>query len=170
MKLFNLKKHNNEPEPDQEIIETENYDLEIKPNTPKKSKSRFKRGTLVLCLILSPGERRGEFKNLRKEETLLIDKPESQKFLIVAPPALELSFKNKTYPVYVCDAEKGVTISLSIDRERELAALYCDPHMISNIFDETFISKASNIKADWKQLVGIGCGSLVFGLLLGLMF
>ena len=154
--------------PEQE--ETENYDLAIKPASPNKAKSNFKRGKLVLCLVFSPEETRGEFKNLRKEETLLTDKQENLKFLIVEKPALELSYKSKTYPIYVCDAEKGVTVGIDFNRKEELAAMYCDPHMISNIFDETFISKASNIKPDWKQLVGIALFGFIFGGLVGLMF
>lgn len=154
----------------QETNTNENFDSPIKPNSPKKSKSRFKRGSLVLCLVLSPGEKYGEFKNLRKEENILSDKHENLKFLITEPPTLSLAFKDKSYPVYVCDAEKGVTIKLSFAREQELASMYCDPHMLSNVFDETFISKASNIKPDWKQLVAVACMSLIFGGLIGLMF
>lgn len=159
-----------EQEPEQETINNDHYDSPIKPVPPKKAKSRFKRGKLVLCMLISPGQKQAEFKNLLKEENVLSDKHENQKFLIVEPPSLISTVKDKSYPVYVCDTEKGVTIGLSYDREQKLASMYCDPHMLSNILDETFISKASNIKADWKQLVGVGCGGLVFGAMLGLLF
>ena len=159
---------NTQEEPEQET--NENYDSIIKPVSPKKAKSKFKRGNLVLCMLISPGQKQAEFKNLLKEENILSDKHENQKFLIVEPPAVITTVKDKSYPVYVCDTEKGVTVGLSYDRELELASMYCDPHMLSNILDETFISKASNIKADWKQLVGVACGGMVFGVLFGLMF
>lgn len=165
--LSKLKK----PGPEDNKPEEEgNYDLQIKPVSPNKAKSHFKRGNLVLCLVFSPEESRGEFKNLRKEETLLTDKQENQKFLIVEKPALELSYKSKTYPVFVCDAEKGVTVGIDFIREEQFAKMCCDPHMISNVFDESFISKASNIKMDWKQLVGVALFGFVFGGLVGLLF
>jgi len=155
-------------EPEQETAE--NYDSPAKPLTPKKAKSKFKRGNLVLCMLISPGQKQAEFKNMLKEESVLSDKHENQKFLIVEPPAIITTVKEKSYPVYVCDIEKGVTVGLSYDRNLELASMYCDPHMLSNILDETFISKASNIKADWKQLVGVACGSGIMFFLFGLMF
>jgi len=146
----------------------ENYDGKIKP--AKKKKSRFSRGNLVLCLVLSPGERSGQFIYMRKEENLLTNKTENQKYFIIAPPSLELCYKDKTYNVYVCDSEKGVTISLSFNREQELETLFCDPKMISNVFDESFISKASGIKPDFKQLLAVGFFGFIFGGMMGLLF
>jgi hypothetical protein len=131
----------------------DNFESKIKP--AKNKTSRFKRGTLVLCLVLSPGQKYGQLVNLRKEENILSNKQENQKFLIMEPPALEFSHNYRSYPVYVCDAEKGVTVSLEFNRAAELSSMFCDPKMLSNVFDETFISKASNIKPDWKQLIGL---------------
>jgi len=150
--------------------ETIEYESPIKPLPEKKAKSRFKRGKMVLCLVLSPGQKTGEFINLLKEENLLSNKQENQKYLIVAQPAVYITSKNNSYQIYVCDAEKGVTVDLQINRNEELATMYCDPHMISNIFDESFISKASNIKADWKQIVGVGMGAFLMGGMFGLLF
>lgn len=147
--------------------DTSNYD-NIKP--AKKKNSRFKRGDLVLCLVLSPGQKYGQFVNLRKEENILTNKQENQKFLIIEPPAFETVYKDKSSLVYVCDAEKGVTVKLEFDRDKELASIFCDPKMISNVFDESFISKASGIKPDWKQLAGIALFGFVFGGFFGLMF
>lgn len=137
---------------------------------PKKKYSRFRRGSLTPCLILSPGEKNAIFQNLRKEENILSFKQENQKFLVVASPALEIDINGKSIPCYVCDSEKGVTVNLSFDREQELSTLFCDPKLVSNVFDESFISKASGIKADYKQLIGIAFMGFVFGGLLGLMF
>lgn len=137
---------------------------------PKKKYSRFRRGSLTPCLILSPGEKNAVFQNLRKEENILSFKQENQKFLVVAPPALEIEDNGKSVPCYVCDVEKGVTVNLSFEREQELSTLFCDPKMVSNVFDESFISKASGIKADYKQLIAIAFMGFVFGGLLGLMF
>lgn len=137
---------------------------------PKNKYSRFRRGSLTPCLILSPGEKNAIFQILRKEENILTFRQESQKFLIVAPPALEIHENQKSIPCYVCDVEKGVTVNLSFEREKELSMLFCDPKMISNVFDESFISKASGIKADYKQLIGIAFMGFIFGGLLGLMF
>jgi len=140
----------------------------VKP--PKKSKSRWKRGNNVLCLLLSPGANRAELATLRKEESLLTYKKENQAFLIVEPPALVTDYKEKQHKIYVCDVERGVTVSLSFTRSAALAELFCDPKMVSNVFDETFISRATAIKADWKQLVGIGAGGVMFGFITGLIF
>lgn len=136
----------------------------------KNRHSKFKRGAQVPCLVLSPGEKAGILMNLRKEENLLTNKNENQKFLIVEPPAMEIDYQNKTSPCYVCDSEKGVTVKVSFKREQELLSLFCDPKMVSNVFDETFISKASGIKPDVKQLIGIGLIAFIFGGLTGLMF
>lgn len=138
---------------------------------PAKNKhSRFRRGVLTPCIILYPGSKSAVLADLRKEENLLTNSTENQKFLIVEAPALEISYKNKNTPCYVCDAEKGVTVSLSFEREKELSSLYCDPKMVSNVFDETFISKASGIKPDIKQLIAVGLFAFIFGGLTGLLF
>lgn len=137
---------------------------------PKKKYSRFRRGSLAPCLILSPGEKNAIFQNLRKEENILSFRQENQKFLVVEPPALEIDINGKSVPCYVCDSEKGVTVNLSFEREEELSTLFCDPKLVSNVFDESFISKASGIKADYKQLIGIAFMGFIFGGLLGLMF
>lgn len=152
----------------QETIDKSNYPCPVQP--PKKKQSRFRRGTMVLCLLVSPGSKHFQFINMRKEESILSNRQENQKFLIVEPPTLEILHKEKGYPVYVCDSEKGVTIKLNFDRDTNLASLFCDPKMVSNVFDESFVSKASNIKADWKQLVSIALFAFVFGGLFGLCF
>lgn len=145
-----------------------NFSCDIQP--PGKPISRFKRGKLVLCLVLSPENRNGELKNLLLEETTLTDKHENQKFLIVEKPCLELSFKNKSYPVYICDNTKGATVNLKFERDSDLAKVYCDTHMLSNILDISFLSKMSNIKPDWKQLVSIAIFGAFIGWMFGLMF
>ena len=137
---------------------------------PKKSKSRWKRGNNVLCLLLTPGANHAELATLRKEENLLTYKKENQSFLIVSPPALVTDYKEKQHKIYVCDTERGVTISISFARSSQLINLFCDPKMVSNVFDETFVSRATGIKADWKQLVGIGAGGVMFGFITGLIF
>lgn len=125
---------------------------------------------MVLCLVLSPGDKSGQLVNLRKEENVLTNKTENQKFLIIEPPAIEFTHNYKPYPVYVCDSAKGVTVGLSFDREKELASMFSDPRMFSNVFDETFISRATNIKTDFKQLIGVALFSVFFGWVIGLMF
>lgn len=137
---------------------------------PKKKYSRFKRGSLTPCLILSPGEKNAIFQNLRKEENILTFKQENQKYLIIAAPALEIDVNGKSVPCYVCDSEKGVTVNLSFEREKELSTLFCDPKMVSNVFDESFISRASNIKPDFKQLLGIAFMGFIMGGFVGLLF
>lgn len=138
---------------------------------PKKNRfSRFKRGSQVPCFILSPGEKISVLKYLRKEENLLSNRNENQSFLITASPALEILHDNKIYPCYVCDAEKGVTVALDWERDTGLTNLFCDPKLVSNVFDETFISKASGIKPDIKQLLGLGFFAFIFGGVVGLLF
>jgi hypothetical protein len=140
----------------------------IKP--VKKRKLRFNRGSNVLCVILEPGEKHFSFIVLRKEEKLLTNKTENQKFLIEQPPSCSYSYKEKSYPLYICDSERGVTVDLTFERASGLALLFADPKMISNVFDESFISKASGIKPDFKQLLGVALMGFVFGGLMGLMF
>ncbi|WP_440944965.1 hypothetical protein ACSAZL_12455 [Methanosarcina sp. T3] len=144
------------------------YNPQLKP--AKKKKSRFRRGDMVTGLIFSPGQNGGHLTTLRKEENILKNKNEDQSFLIVEPPALWVQHKEKIYYIYLCDAEKGVTVDVKFYKGDELAQLFCDPRMVNNVFDESFISRATNIKPDWKQLIGVGLFSGLFFFVFGLMF
>lgn len=144
--------------------------MTFKLSLQKKRTSRFARGTYVPCIILDPGERSAILTTLRKEEKLLTNKTENQKFLIVESPCIEVRTDNNIKRAYVCDVEKGVTVSLSFVREAGLSSLFCDPKMVSNVFDETFISKASGIKPDFKQLMCFSAFGFIMGGFLGLLF
>lgn len=85
-------------------------------------------------------------------------------------PQLSIEYKQKIHPVYILDADKGVSVKLDISRAEGLASLFCDPGLVCNVLDEAFISKASKLKPDYKQLLGVGLFSAIIFFLFGLMF
>ncbi|MDD3043502.1 MAG: hypothetical protein PHW56_11340 [Methanosarcinaceae archaeon] len=162
-----------ESEPDNikestEVLNVDAFKSKIRPG--KLKNSRFKRGQSVLCWVIYPGNRRGQLLTLKKEENILIDRSENRKFVIAEPPQLELIHKERIYNIYVCDAEKGCTARLQFERDSELSRLFCDPVLVANIIDESFISRASKIKSDWKQVTAAAFGSGLIFFLFGLMF
>ncbi len=156
-----------------EIMNKKNTTVKPKAtaNTAKPPKKpRFRRGTNVLCLLVTPGESKPELLKLRKTEDLIIDKTEDRSFTVSAGPALEIINKNKNIDCYILDAHKGCTVDLSFDENKSLLEMKTNPETSYDLIDGHLISQFVDLKPDWKQSAGMGFLAGILGFMFGLMF
>jgi hypothetical protein len=138
----------------------------VKP--PKKPS--FRRGSNVLCLLVTPGESKPELLKLRKTEDLIIDKKEDRSFTVSTGPALEIINKNKNIDCYVLDAHKGCTVDLDFKGNESILEMKTNPETTYDLIDGHLISQFVDLKPDWKQSAGMALGAGLLAFMFGLMF
>ena len=145
--------------------------LKATANTAKAPKKPyFRRGSNVLCLLVTPGESKPALLKLRKTEYLIIDKNEDRSFTVSTGPALEIINKNKNIDCYVLDAHTGCTVDLNFIGDKEILEMKTNPETTYDLIDGHLISQFVDLKPDWKQSAGMAFFAGVMAFMFGLMF
>lgn len=161
-----------EPEPEEAI----QFEIPMQEPQPKKDvvkkpgRSLFRRGSDVLCLVITPGERTPELLKLRKTENIITDKHDDRAFIVSTHPALRIRNRSDQLDCYVLDAEKGCTVDLSFVRDSRLAQMHTNPETTYDLIDQAFISQFIDLKPDWKSQLTFGLFIGLIAFLVGLMF
>lgn len=146
----------------------------IHPTRPLLAKNpqppKFKRGINVLCLVIWPGKRQHELLILRQTESVIHDRDQDRKFLVVEPPCIEISQGKRLLDCYLIDAEKGCTIKSTFQRDDGLLKVSTNPALVDSLLDVSFITQVSTLKPDWKSKLSFGLMMGVIFFLVGLMF